>query len=462
MSVPEHRRPDVAREAPAVVPAGEQDVLHSPSWPTGRLAAAALSAAVLALLLVPAAAAGSEAVALAVLVVPAFGGAVCGRLVLEAAAPPAASPARRLAAAVAAAFVALAVTQAAAAGLGLAIDGPALATSAAGLTALFALATVLRRFEIRLRVSGRRVFFVGGAGALSDLRREIARRGDLQLVGHLGLDAERRDVDALVSAVLAARPTTLVLSGEAIRRESLVAMASLLNLRGLRVRPLDEFYEREFAKIPLSELSPSWFLFDVAEIHDPRLYGAVKRVFETVLAATVLLVTAPLLPLVAAAVRLSGPGPVLFRQARVGRGGEIFMLTKFRTMRPADDAEPSWAPEQADRITPVGRVLRRFRIDELPQLWHVVRGQMSLVGPRPEQPAIVERLTREIEFYGARHHVRPGITGWAQVNHGYGGSDAGTLEKLQFEFFYIKHQSLQLDLRILAATVRTVLRGRGL
>jgi lipopolysaccharide/colanic/teichoic acid biosynthesis glycosyltransferase len=129
------------------------------------------------------------------------------------------------------------------------------------------------------------------------------------------------------------------------------------------------------------------------------------------------------------------------------------------TVDVAPDA--GWAGEHAARITPVGRFLRRYRIDELPQLWNVLRGDLSLVGPRPEQPELVEQLGKEIDFYNARHRVRPGLTGWAQVNHDYGGSLRGTLEKLQFDFFYIKHQSLRLDAWILFATVRTILAGGG-
>ena len=214
--------------------------------------------------------------------------------------------------------------------------------------------------------------------------------------------------------------------------------------------------------MPLSELSQAWFLFDVAEIHRARLYGAGKRALETTVAAFVLVVSAPLLPLIALAVRLSGPGPVLFRQERVGRDGERFTLTKFRTMgAPPAKEPPGWGNEHSHRITGVGRVLRRWRLDELPQLVHVIHGDLSLVGPRPEQPEIVERLAQSMEFYPARHCVRPGLTGWAQVNYGYGGSATGAVEKLQYDFFYIKRQSLKLDLLIIASTLRAVVTGRG-
>jgi lipopolysaccharide/colanic/teichoic acid biosynthesis glycosyltransferase len=229
----------------------------------------------------------------------------------------------------------------------------------------------------------------------------------------------------------------------------------------VRVRSLHEFYEQEFRKVAASELSPAWFLFDVAAIHDHRFYGRAKRVLETIAASAMLVVTSPLLPLIALVIRLTSPGPIFFRQTRVGLDGELIRLVKFRTMDAAPDAPVGWATEQALRITPFGRFLRRYRLDELPQLAHVVRGDLALVGPRPEQPVIVERLSAELEFYAARHCVRPGLTGWAQVNHGYGGSVDDVLEKLQYEFFYIKHQSLLLDLRILVATVRTLLAGQG-
>jgi lipopolysaccharide/colanic/teichoic acid biosynthesis glycosyltransferase len=254
----------------------------------------------------------------------------------------------------------------------------------------------------------------------------------------------------------------LVLSEEAMRSEAVIAAASSPSLRGLRVRRLQPYFEEQFAKIPLGELSPSSFLFDVAEKKRARIYGGVKRISELVLAIASILLSAPLMAAIAVVVRLSSGKPVLFRQERVGKDGQVFSLVKFRTMRAAPPAaEPDWAAASLDRITAAGRVLRRYHLDELPQLWHVLRGQLSLVGPRPEQPRIVERLTQSMEFYGARHVIRPGLTGWAQINYGYGGTLQGAAEKLQYDFFYIKHQSLRLDLKILGSTLRTILAGGG-
>jgi lipopolysaccharide/colanic/teichoic acid biosynthesis glycosyltransferase len=153
---------------------------------------------------------------------------------------------------------------------------------------------------------------------------------------------------------------------------------------------------------------------------------------------------------------------VLFRQARVGRADEPFTVVKFRTMRPSGEAvAEAWATPRDARITPVGRWLRRYRLDELPQLWNVLRGQLSLIGPRPEQIGIARELEAKIPFYAARHVVRPGLTGWAQVNCGYAGSVGATLEKLQFDLYYVKHQGLRLDLLILASTLRAMLHEPG-
>jgi lipopolysaccharide/colanic/teichoic acid biosynthesis glycosyltransferase len=181
-----------------------------------------------------------------------------------------------------------------------------------------------------------------------------------------------------------------------------------------------------------------------------------------VVAATGLLISLPFLLLASLAIRLTSPGPALFRQTRIGRGGSQFKLRKLRTMSVEAENERTpadWAASHAHRITPVGRVLRRFRLDELPQLWNVLRGELALVGPRPEQVPIAERLGREIPFYTARHSVRPGLTGWAQVNLGYAGSLEGTMAKLQRDLYYVKHAGWRLDLLILWLTLKAILAG---
>jgi lipopolysaccharide/colanic/teichoic acid biosynthesis glycosyltransferase len=261
--------------------------------------------------------------------------------------------------------------------------------------------------------------------------------------------------------VLATRATVLVLDGDAMRRPELVDAAAQVNLAGVHIRDLVSYYESEFKKVPLGELSPTWFLFDIAPIHRRRLSSAIRRGLELVLAMTLLILTLPIVALAAAAIRLTGGGPTLYRQRRIGKGGTEFTLVKLRTMVPASGSVAAWAGADVNRITPIGRVLRRFRLDELPQLWSVVRGDLALIGPRPEQVAIAERLERELPHYNARHCIRPGITGWAQVNLGYAGSVEGTIAKLQRDLYYIKHSSLRLDGLILWLTFKTVIAGRG-
>lgn len=329
---------------------------------------------------------------------------------------------------------------------------------------VLSIAATARALELRHGRRTRRVFFIGTQVQQLDLAREIQSRADLRLVGWLPLGADILTLDGTeaTDAIARAAPSTLVLSDEAIRDAHLVALASQLNLGGIHVRELRGFYEQEFEKVAVSELSASWFLFDIAGIHDPRLYRLFKRSLETLIASTVLLLALPVLPLIALGISIASPGPVLFRQPRTGKGGRPLVLAKFRTMHPAGDFEHgSWAGRADGRIFAFGRFLRKFRLDEIPQLLHVVSGHLSLVGPRPEQPPIVERLEKQMHYYAARHCVRPGLTGWAQVNYGYGGSDDGALEKLQYDLFYVKRQSLGLDLRIVAATARTILRGRG-
>jgi exopolysaccharide biosynthesis polyprenyl glycosylphosphotransferase len=188
----------------------------------------------------------------------------------------------------------------------------------------------------------------------------------------------------------------------------------------------------------------------------------VKRTMDVALAFTALVLSLPPMAIVACAIRLDSKGPILFRQQRVGERGRVFVLKKFRSM--TVDAErdgPVWATARDPRVTRVGRWLRRSRLDELPQFWNVLAGDMSFVGPRPERPEFVETLQREIPFYRGRHSVRPGITGWAQVRHPYAASVEDSMEKLQYDLYYIKNLSPLLDLVVLLSTLQVVLFGRG-
>jgi sugar transferase (PEP-CTERM system associated) len=247
-------------------------------------------------------------------------------------------------------------------------------------------------------------------------------------------------------------------------RRGTIPVQELLALRmaGVRVEEATSWLEKISGRIEVEQLYPSWFIFA-----EGFRFSTVNRIFRrfTNLSAALLgsIVSLPLLPFIALAVKLGSKGPVLYRQKRVGRGGEIFYCYKFRTMRQDAEADTgaTWATDDDPRITRTGKYLRLLRLDEIPQLWCVLKGDMHFVGPRPERPEFVEWLSREIPYYGMRHVVRPGVTGWAQVQYKYGNTLADAREKLQYDLFYIKNASIGLDLLILFQTIKIVLKGRG-
>jgi len=235
-----------------------------------------------------------------------------------------------------------------------------------------------------------------------------------------------------------------------------------LKVRGVAVEEATSFYERITGKIALENLRPSWLVFSPG-FRKSRLSLFLHSSLGIVLSLLGLLLCFPIMIVIAALIRLDSRGPVLFRQARVGKDGKTFQLLKFRSM--FVDAEektgPIWAKKNDDRATRVGRVIRKLRLDELPQFLNVLRGEMSFVGPRPERPEFVQELTRTIPYYNQRHTVRPGITGWAQVKYQYGASVGDAVEKLQYELFYIKNMSISLDIYIIFQTAKIVLLGKG-
>ena len=234
-------------------------------------------------------------------------------------------------------------------------------------------------------------------------------------------------------------------------------LAMKLN-EGVRFDHLASVYEQYTGKIAVENLRPSWMIFSDGFNKSDRL-EAIKRLSDVIFALAGLLLAAPLMLAVWIALRLASPGPSIYSQVRVGKDGKTFTIHKFRSMRV--DAErlsgAVWATQNDPRVTPLGRFLRRTRLDELPQLWNVLRGDMSFVGPRPERPEFIAELTSKVPFYGQRHAIRPGLTGWAQVRHRYGASVDDSQEKLQYDLFYIKHMSFAFDLYIVLETVKTVL-----
>jgi sugar transferase (PEP-CTERM system associated) len=322
-----------------------------------------------------------------------------------------------------------------------------------------------------------RLLLVGTSPAAVALARELHdRRHDLgvEIVGFVDPDPMRVGAPVLnpgvigtiedIPSIVRARGVDRVVVSLVDARGKL-PMDKLLEMRldGTSFDHLASVYEEYTGKIAVENLRPSWFIF-AGGFSKSHWLSAAKRALDLVCASVGLVLALPIMGLVALAVRLTSPGPAMYHQRRVGRQGQIFTVHKFRTMR--EDAEahtgPVWAAKDGDsRVTRIGRWLRRTRLDELPQLWNVIKGDMSFVGPRPERPEFVSGLTREIPYYGQRHVIRPGITGWAQVRYTYGASTEDALEKLQYDLFYIKNLSIALDLFIIVETIKTVILRKG-
>lgn len=234
-----------------------------------------------------------------------------------------------------------------------------------------------------------------------------------------------------------------------------------LKLRGMRIEPAAQFLEIATGRVQLEEVAPKWFVFsDGFDNNRRKLF--IKRCFDLICAAVLLVITSPIMALAVAAILLEGKGPLFYPQKRVGVYGRVFQIYKFRTMVPAPAGEQAqWTAHKDKRITRLGQIMRTFRIDELPQLLNILRGEMSLVGPRPEQPHYCEMLAKEIPFYHQRHTVPPGLTGWAQVRFRYGASIEESRRKLEYDLFYVKNLSLWLDLVIVFETIKVVVTGHG-
>ena len=322
-----------------------------------------------------------------------------------------------------------------------------------------------------------RLLIVGTSAAALTLARELfSRRGELgvELVGFVDPDPEKvgmpminpgviGSIDDIPSIVRDRRVDRVVVCLADARGK--LPMDQLLAMKlnqGVRFDHLASVYEQYTGKIAVENLRPSWMIF--SEGFRKGLWLSMsKRVCDIVLSLIGLVLTMPMMALVAIAVRMTSSGPALYSQTRVGKDGKPFTIWKFRSMNVDAEAATGavWAQVHDPRVTPVGRFLRRTRLDEIPQLFSVLKGDMSVVGPRPERPEFVAELTERIPYYGQRHVVRPGVTGWAQVRHPYGSSVNDTIEKLQYDLFYIKHMSPGFDLFITLETVKTVLVRAG-
>jgi sugar transferase (PEP-CTERM system associated) len=320
-----------------------------------------------------------------------------------------------------------------------------------------------------------RALVIGTGSRAAHIEALLAKRGpasNVQVIGYLPMGGSHHFVDhgRIIDTAeplpdLAAR----LQIGEIIlavrdRRGGGMPVQELLKckLRGMRILELSSFFERENGHLQLDSMNASWMI--LAEgFHQGIVRDTIKRLFDLLVSTAMLLACLPIMALTALLIKLESPGPVLYRQERVGQGCRSFTILKFRSM--CEDAEkdgkPRWAGQNDNRITLVGRFIRRTRIDELPQIFNVFFGDMSFVGPRPERPYFVQDLTQKIPYYGVRHTVKPGITGWAQVRYPYGATDEDAMHKLQYDLYYVKNHSLFLDLMILFQTAQVVLWGKG-
>jgi sugar transferase (PEP-CTERM system associated) len=247
------------------------------------------------------------------------------------------------------------------------------------------------------------------------------------------------------------------------RPSGLISRILGARLNGMTILEMPTVYEVLAKRVPVEHIYDQWLLFTDGFYLVSREYvQKVKRLIDFAVSALLLLGTMPVMALSALAIRLDSPGPVFFKQERVGKDGLVFVLWKFRSMRQnAEENGAVWAEKVDPRVTRVGKWIRLLRIDEIPQLYNVFRGEMSLIGPRPERPEFIQELEKQIPYYGIRHSVRPGITGWAQVNYRYGASVEDALRKLEYDLYYIKNMSLFLDFRIILKTIGVVLFGQG-
>jgi sugar transferase (PEP-CTERM system associated) len=322
---------------------------------------------------------------------------------------------------------------------------------------------------------GERILIVGSGNLAVELAREVLTRPDAgyRIVGFVGNDAEllgkslinprviglteqldeivkREDIDRIVVAMGERRgqlPTDKLLQLSLAGRVSIEEGAT--------------FFERVTGRVSLNMIRPSWLIF-TGRGRQYRLAALTRSAVHWLVALVGLFLSLPIVAVTAILIKLDSRGPVFYRQERVGKNGRHFVLAKFRSMRvDAEKAGPMWASKSDDRATRVGRIIRKVRIDEIPQFWNILRGEMSFVGPRPERPHFVAQLAQEIPYYEQRHLLAPGLTGWAQIKYPYGASIEDARQKLQYDLFYIKNYSLILDAIVLFETIKIILFGRG-
>jgi len=322
---------------------------------------------------------------------------------------------------------------------------------------------------------GEKILIVGSGTFAVEVAREMLERPDAgyRIAGFVGSDPELLGKSLINPRVIGLTSEL----DEVVRREGIdriiVAMGERrgqlptnellqLSLAGtVNIEEGASFYERVTGRVSLNMIRPSWLIFS-SRGRQARIAGITRNIVHRIVALVGALFSLPIAIVTAILIKLDSRGPILYKQERVGKNGGVFTVMKFRSMRTdAEKAGPVWATEDDDRTTRVGKIIRKLRIDEIPQFWNILRGEMDFVGPRPERPHFVSQLAQEIPYYEQRHLIAPGLTGWAQIKYPYGASIEDARQKLQYDLYYIKNQSLMLDAIILFETIKIILFGRG-
>lgn len=334
----------------------------------------------------------------------------------------------------------------------------------------------LYEIVIRKRLFTRKALIVGAGELAKDLIEQVKARKDLNydikgMVAHQDEQGNhvniqsipfRRGFDELCDLAEAEEVSHIIVALD--EKRGRMPYRELLNckVRGLTIIDGESFYEQISGAVLVEKINPSWLIFSEG-FHMSPVSKILKRLTDFVLAVLMFVLLFPFFVMVALCIKLDSKGPIIFSQERVGEDGQSFMLHKFRSMKENAEKEsgPVWATENDPRVTRVGAIVRKLRIDEFPQLWNVIKGEMSFVGPRPERPFFVQQLQEKVPYYAERHCVKPGVTGWAQIMYPYGATEEDALEKLKYDLYYIKNISLLFDLVVIFHTIKTVLLGRG-
>ena len=313
-------------------------------------------------------------------------------------------------------------------------------------------------------IERQKILFVGQNDYTSDLLESIKKDDQYKLIGFLK-DEKKEVLKNAILKICEVKKIDIIVNfrDDLLLDTKLVDMLLKYKLNGLQYYNYLEFYEKYENKLPISHLSPKWFLEDSGfEIYYNNFNLKAKRLLDLIFGMIIGICVFPIMILSAIIVKLESKGPVFFIQERIGEGNKKFNIVKFRSM--TTDAEkdgPQWASKNDNRVTKWGKIMRATRIDELPQLWNVLRGEMSCVGPRPEREFFIQQLEKEIPYYNLRHTVKPGLTGWAQVKYPYGASIEDSYRKLQYDLYYIKHHDIIFDIKVLLKTITIVVFGKG-